>query len=270
LLTAGRTFSVVFIGYMDKSYYQITPELASQIRLVMADVDGTLIPSGDDSISAVVFEMISRLQKQGIVVGLVSGRTLPELESLASRLDINGPIIAENGGVAKLRANSELVDLGYSRQPALKALDKLRALFPDAIKEREDNKDRVVDVVIWSYGVAAEELRRHLEDTQLLDSGYILHLMQKGVSKGRTLMRLLGEIGDSNFSPAEVMVFGDSLTDISLFELFPHSVLIVNPRLPVEQREIMQERARYVSDLPFDEGFAEVALHIIKARVSNV
>ena len=235
----------------------------------MTDVDGTLVSSGD-SISPGVIEAISRLKEQGIIVGLVSGRTLPELESLASRLNISGPIIAENGGVAKLKANSELVDLGYSRKPALEALEKLRALFPDAIKEREDNKDRVVDVVIWSYGVAAEELRKHLGDTQLLDSGYILHLLQEGISKGRTLVRLLGKIGDGNFSPEEVMVFGDSLTDISLFELFTHSVLIINPRLPVEQRELMQERARYVSNLPFDEGFAEVVFHIVKARVSKV
>jgi hydroxymethylpyrimidine pyrophosphatase-like HAD family hydrolase len=254
---------------MNKSYEQITPELARQIRLIMADVDGTLIPSGDDSISSVVLEAISRLQEQGIIVGLVSGRTLPGLESLASRLGITGPIIAENGGVAKLKANGALVDLGYSRQPALESLEKLKALFPDAIKEREDNKERVIDVVIWSYGVATDELRKHLDDTQLLDSGYILHLMQKGVSKGRTLMRLLGEIGDGNFSPAEVTAFGDSLTDISLFELFPNSVLIINPNLPVEQRELMHERARYMSDLPFDEGFAEVAFHIIKVRGSR-
>lgn len=254
---------------MNKSYHQITSELASQITLVMTDVDGTLVSSGD-SISPVAVEAISRLEEQGIIVGLVSGRTLPRLESMASHLGIGGPIIAENGGVAKLKASGELVDLGYSRQPALKALEKLRTLFPDAIREREDNKDRLVDVVIWSHGVAPEELRRHLNDAQLLDSGYILHLLQKGVSKGRTLMRLLGGIGEGNFLPAEVMAFGDSLTDISLFELFPNSVLIINPRLPVEQRELMQERARYVSNLPFDEGFAEVALHIVKVRGGKV
>ncbi|MFC2060859.1 HAD hydrolase family protein, partial [Chloroflexota bacterium] len=250
---------------MNKSFHQITPELANQIRLVMADVDGTLTPGGD-SISSAVLEAISLLQEQGIIVGLVSGRTLPGLESLAFHLDISGPIIAENGGVAKLKANGSLVDLGYSRQPALKALEKLKVLFPDAIREREDNKDRLVDIVIWSYGVAIEELRGHLDDTQLLDSGYILHLLPKGISKGRTLMRLLGEIGDGNLSPVEVMVFGDSLTDVSLFELFPHSVLIINPRLPVSQRELIQEHARYVSKLPFDEGFTEVASHIINMR----
>lgn len=250
---------------MSRSYRQITPDLASQIRLVMTDVDGTL-NYGGDSVSPAVAEVISRLQEQGIIVGLASGRTLPMLESMASDLGISGPLIAENGGAAKLKANDKLMDLGYSRRSALKALDKLKTLFPDAIKEREDNKDRLVDVVIWSYGIATEELRKHLEDTQLLDSGYILHLMQKGVSKGRTLMRLLGEIGDGNLSPAEIIVFGDSITDISLFELFPHSVLIKNPELSIELSQPLQELAEYVSDLPVEEGFAEVALHIIKAR----
>lgn len=253
---------------MSLSYRLITPDLAHQIRLVMTDVDGTL-NYGGDSVSPVVSEAISRLQEQGIIVGLASGRTLPMLESMASDLGIRGPLIAENGGVAKLKANGKLMDLGYSRRSALKALAKLKTLFPDAIKERGDNKDRLVDVVIWSRGITTEELKKHLGDTQLLDSGYILHLMQKGVSKGRTLMRLLSKIGDGNLSPAEVMAFGDSITDISLFELFPHSVQIINPRLSAELSQPLQELVEYVSDLPVDQGFAEVARHIINARESN-
>jgi len=226
----------------------------------MTDVDGTLVSSGD-SISPAVAGAISHLQEQGINVGFVSGRTLPELVSMALHLGINGPIIAENGGVARLSASGELVDLGYSRQPAFEALEKLRELFP---------KDRMVDVVIRSQGVTPEELRRHLGGTQLLDSGYILHLMQGGVSKGKTLVRLLEKMEDGSLSPTEVMVIGDSLTDISLFELFPYSVLIINPRLPAEQREKMRELAKYVSNLPFDEGFVEVASHIVRVRGGKI
>jgi len=231
----------------------------------MTDVDGT-ITTGGDSISSVVFRVIRHLEQQGIIVGLVSGRTLPKLESLAHDLGITGPIIAENGGVAKLKVNGGLVDLGYSRQPALKALEKLKALYPNAIKEREDNRDRLIDVVIWSHGVEVSELRRHLEETQLLDSGYILHIMQEGISKGRTLMRLLGEIAHGSLSAANVMVFGDSATDISLFELFPHCVFITNPRLPTQQRKELKKIAKYVSDLPVEEGFVEVVSHIINVR----
>lgn len=233
----------------------------------MADVDGTLTPGGD-SLKSVVLEAIRRLEEGGVVVGLVSGRTLPGLESMASDLEISGPIIAENGGVAKLKVGGEAADLGYSRQPAIKALEELKRLFPGAIEEREDNKYRSVDVVFRAHRVDTEELGRRLEDVELLDSGYILHAMQKGVSKGGTLMKLLPRIGDGTLSPMEVMVFGDSLTDLSLFETFPHSVLVVNPRLSSEQREMLRNAARYASELPFGEGFAEVAFHILRSRLA--
>lgn len=253
---------------MAQSYRQIDRELARRIRLVMTDVDGTLTPGGD-SLSSAVLEAIRRFGEGGVMVGLVSGRTLPELESLASDVGINGPIVAENGGVAKLKAGGEPADLGYSRQPALEALEKLKTLFPGAIEEREDNKYRLVDVVFRTHGIGTDELRRHLEDVELLDSGYILHLMQKGVSKGKTLMKLLGEIGDGTLSPTQVMVFGDSLTDLSLFEVFPHSVLVANPGLSSEHREIPRNVAKYASERPFGEGFAEVAFHILDGRLDQ-
>jgi len=233
----------------------------------MADVDGTLLASGD-TLSSDVCKAIRCLEEFGIMVGLVSGRTLSGLESMATDLEISGPVIAENGGVAKLKAGGEPVNLGYSRQSAMEALEKLKGLFPGTIKERDDNKDRYIDLVFRLLGIDIEEVRNHLEGVQLLDSGYILHLMQEGISKGTTLLRLLPDIGDGTLSKTEVIVFGDSLTDLSLFETFPYSVLIVNPRLPSEHRGIIGNTARFASELPFGEGFAEVAFHIIDKRTT--
>ncbi len=250
---------------MPQPYRQIGPGLALQIQLVVTDVDGTMT-NADDSLSLAALEAVRQLEEQGIVVGLASGRALPRLEYLVQRAGINGPIIAENGGVAKLTRDDQLADLGYSRQPAMRALEKLKGLFPQAIEETEDDKYRLIDVGIKSHGVETAELRSHLDDVELLDSGYMLHLLQKGVSKGLTLIRLLAKIGDGSLSPDKVMVFGDSTTDISLFQLFPHNVLIVNPRLPAQQRQAVLEVAEYVSDLPFGEGFAQVVLHILDAR----
>lgn len=250
---------------MSQSYQRISTLLARRIGLIMTDVDGT-ITSGGDSISSAVWQAIRHLEEQGIIVGLVSGRTLARLESLAGTLGITGPIIAENGGVTKLNSNSSPIDLGYSRQPALEALAKLKSLYPSAIKEREDNKDRFIDVVIFSHGIEVPELRKHLGNTQLLDSGYILHLMQEGISKGKTLMRLLGEVADGTLTPANVMVFGDSVTDLSLFELFPHSVFITNPRLTTQQFQNLKKVARYVTDHNVEEGFVKVVSHIINVR----
>lgn len=250
---------------MPQAYKRIPPRLVRQIGLVMTDVDGTIIGDGD-SISPAVFQAIRRLEEHSITVGLVSGRTLPELESMAGELGISGPIIAENGGVAKLKADNGLMELGYSRQPALEALAKLKTLYPNAIREREDNRERLIDVVIWAHGIKVSELREHLGETQLLDSGYILHLMQEGISKGRTLTRLLGKVAGGSLSPTNVMVFGDSSTDISLFELFPHSVFIMNPKLTVQQRQGLKKIAGYMGDLPVEGGFVEVVTHIVNIR----
>ncbi|MFC2035942.1 HAD hydrolase family protein [Chloroflexota bacterium] len=253
---------------MPQSYQQISTQIARQVKLIITDVDGT-ITSGGNFINVTVTHAIRRLQKHNVIVGLASGRTLPELESLARKLRITGPIIAENGGVAKLSVDDGLMDLGYSRQPALEALVKLKTLYPNIIREREDNKDRLIDVVIWSHGIEVSELRKHLVKTQVLDSGYILHLIQDGISKGRTLMRILSAIAGGSLTHTDVIVLGDSTTDMSLFQLFPHCVFITNPKLATQQWQGLKKIARYASNLPVEEGFVEVISHIISARTTK-
>src|SRR3989338_2444618 len=137
---------------MSQSFRNISAQLAKQIKLVMTDVDGTIAEGGEPAGPAVA-EAVRCLENRGITVGLVSGRTLPELEQMARDLAISGPIIAENGGVAKLDVNSGLLDLGYSRKPALSTLKKLQRLYPGRVRVRSDNRDRIIDVVIFSNGI---------------------------------------------------------------------------------------------------------------------
>jgi hydroxymethylpyrimidine pyrophosphatase-like HAD family hydrolase len=245
---------------MVASFRYITFDLAKRVKLIMTDVDGTLLARGN-ILSNEVAEALSTLQQAGIVIGLVSGRTLSLLESMAEEFNLTGPIIAENGAIAEVSPQSEMMELGYSRQPAIDALNILKGLYPGEIREREDNAERFIDIVIWADGISVEEIRERIKPTQLLDSGYILHLMQEGINKGRTLSKVIDEM--KVYSPDEVMVFGDSVTDLSLFELFPNNVLIVNPGLPEGQAEIIEKKAAYVSEKQYGEGFTEVALHIV-------
>lgn len=251
---------------MALSYRQIGPEVASRIKLVMTDVDGTLT-SGDGFFPAVVWEAIWLLEAHDIMVGLVSGRTLSRLEAFAGELGISGPVIAENGAVAKVDWQNALADLGYSREPALRDLEKLKKLFPDAIEDGVWNRERLVDLAIRCHGVEIKELRRHLEASELLDSGYLLHIMPRGVSKANTLKRLLGEIDDGGICDEEVLVVGDALTDLSLFRGFCHSVLVINPKLPPEQAFILQQAAGYSSHSVHGDGFAEVIFHLLNTRL---
>ena len=250
---------------MVKSYQSLTRETAKRIKLIMADVDGTL-NTGGDIVSPAVSDAMHQLQKSGIAVGLISGRTDAMLRSMAMDLKISGPLIAENGAVARLTPRGELLDLGYSRQPALKGLEKLKACYPGRIWEREDNRDRMIDMVFRADGITPEEIKSCVEDVQVLDSTYILHMMQKGIDKGGTLKRLLGQMDGAAVRPDEVLVIGDSMTDLSTFKLFPESVLVPNPNIPEADRIILRNTASYISDHGAGEGFVEVALHIIHER----
>ena len=250
---------------MAHSYLQIDCKLANNIRLIMTDVDGT-ITDILGYVEAIAQSALRALVDDGITVGFVSGRTLPRLDPIALDIGINGPIIGENGGIVKLRPTGVLLNLGYSREPALKDMERLKKQFPNAIAPTEDDADRLVDVGLKVQGVDTVELRKHIKESELLDSGYMLHLSQKGISKGGTLKRILPRIGDGSLSPEQVMVFGDSLTDISLFRIFPHSVLIRNPRLSAMDRTAMEDAAEYVSRLELGAGFARVARHILGLR----
>jgi len=247
---------------MSQSYKSITRETAGHLRLIMADIDGTL-NEGGDSVIPEISQTVLKLEEKGILVGLVSGRTGPMLQKMAALLDINGPLISENGAIARLSPTSTPLELGYSKEPAAAALAKLKALYPGKITERWDNRERLIDIVFQAEGVPIGELRRQLPDIQVLDSRYIMHIMQKGISKGRTLLNILPGIAGGNIQVDEVMVAGDSATDLSLFELFPQSLLVRNPVIPPEESLALQKAARYISGLEQGHGFAEVAAYIL-------
>jgi HAD superfamily hydrolase (TIGR01484 family) len=252
---------------MAQDYSRITPELAQRIKMIVADVDGTL--TMEESVGSVVAGLIARLEKSGISVGLASGRTLPRLAPIAEALKITGPVIAENGGVAKLSREQPLLDLGYSQKLAVAAFKHLKALYPDSVKRLPDNKDRNVDFSFTAEGVEPDRLRKHIhdEDVQLLDSGFMLHLLPAGISKGNTLKMLLTRM-TNKLSAYEIMVFGDSETDSSLFVEFPNSALVFNPRMTPHDRKALMALAKFSTKEANEAGFVQIVSHILSMRGS--
>jgi hydroxymethylpyrimidine pyrophosphatase-like HAD family hydrolase len=256
------------------SYKLITPAVARQIKAVMTDIDGTITSSaglkrGERTFHPGVVDTLRRFEADGVTVGFVSGRNIPDLETYASALHISGPLVAENGALAKIKSGAPLFDLGFKRDTVATALQRLNALFPGAIENGQWNRTRTVDLILLLHGVTADEIRKHLTDTELLDSGYIYHLTPKGASKGNTLLRLLQQEDFRSLAPEAVMVVGDAPTDLSLFETFPLSLLILNPTIPPVTRSLLKAQARYVSDAGCVEGFVEVANYILELRNSR-
>ena len=56
---------------------------------------------------------------------------------------------------------------------------------------------------------------------------------------------------------------------MSLFELFPHGVLVPNPTLDVHHRQELEQVAGYISDRASEEGFIEVTSHILNVRSNH-
>lgn len=103
--------------------------------LVVTDLDATLL---DHSYSWAAAEpALRRLRAQGVPVVLNSSKTLAEMEALAAALDLESPIVAENGGLIALPHGSGQmpdsvpeysIDIkGLPRQTLLRAAHALRA-----------------------------------------------------------------------------------------------------------------------------------------------
>jgi Cof subfamily protein (haloacid dehalogenase superfamily) len=74
------------------------PVSGSTIRLVIADVDGTLVTQ-DKVLTARAISSVSRLREADVLFALTSGRPPKGMKMLVDALDLSEPISAFNGGV---------------------------------------------------------------------------------------------------------------------------------------------------------------------------
>ena len=75
----------------------LDPTLAASIRLVVSDIDGTLVRN-DKSLSERTIEAVRRAREAGIAFTLISARPPSGLGALIDELSLAGPVGAFNGG----------------------------------------------------------------------------------------------------------------------------------------------------------------------------
>jgi len=212
---------------------------------LITDIDGT-ITDADGRLHLPAVEGIQRLEKAGVLVGLISGRPYSIVRMLGEYLGLSGPLIAENGGVGFFCGHHFVIG---SRRAADEAVEALRGLIP--LEPTWDNQCRQTDYAL-DGGVNVEELKRLLIEkciqAELQVSSIMVHLAKKGVTKRAGLEYCLKMAG---VTTDEVVVAGDSDSDISLFEGFQASLA------PANCTEGVRRLAHYRADLAFGEGFCE-------------
>ena len=150
-----------------------------QVKAVVVDIDGTL---ADDS-RRVDLEAVSALRRvsdSGVPVMLASGNVLPIVYSLATYMGLDGPMIAENGGIVCHRHRVWILgDPGEPRRALEHLADKMpvERIFTDRWRETE--------IGLVEGGTDIEEMRRLLEgfDVDVQRTGWALHVMGRGMDK---------------------------------------------------------------------------------------
>ena len=260
------------------------PSVSTNVRLVLADVDGTLVTS-DKELTPRALASISRLRDANILFTITSGRPPKGMKMLVDAISLSEPIFAFNGGVVftpdyDVRA-SHLV-------PADVAVDVLRLIrehglatwlytetdwyVPDPTAPhvaREQWTVKFPPLVVSDFGPHLdhavkivgvsddfEAVARCEKDMQAWggtrisaerSQPYYLDVTNVNANKGE-VARMLSQL--LAIPPAQIATIGDQSNDVLMFEQSGVSIAMGNASQDV------QHAATYITTSNDEEGFA--------------
>ena len=219
------------------------------LRALLTDIDGTITdPSRRINIGAVA--TIRSLVDDGVEVILASGNTACFMDALCKMIGTRGSFIAENGGVFRIGFTGSLHingDVMLSKTAIGILQDNLRKTGSTLDLFNPDYRfsDRA-----FARTVPAEKVREILTGfpVQVIDTGYAIHVQEKGINKGTALAALAKELG---IDLQDVMAIGDSVNDIPMLERAGTGVTVANAHPDTKKA------ASYVTKKEYGDGFIE-------------
>ncbi|BAK84487.1 Cof-type HAD-IIB family hydrolase [Komagataeibacter medellinensis] len=256
---------------------------ASQIRLVLADVDGTLVTK-DKILTPRAIRAVERLRERGILFTITSGRPPKGMKMVIDPLKISEPIAGFNGGMMvrpdfsviearTLPADTARKVIGIIRDHKADpwvyngndwivskldaphvAREQWTVKFPPVVGDVEAKLDQVVKITGVSDDLdlmkrLEHDLQQTLGDTAsaALSQPYYVDVTNKDANKGGVVMALERLLG----IPASQMVtLGDQPNDVLMFRKSGMSIAMGQASPDV------QKQATHVSTSCEEEGFA--------------
>lgn len=220
-------------------------------KIVVADVDGTLIaPGGENSenISPRLINAVKETQKRGVVFSLATARSLDRLVGLVKKLKLNSPIILDNGAriydclVEKYIYNSFIPQKNIG--DILSVLKQFNyTIYIDDVKIRNvyhagnpQNYTDVVKIVILHVSPReAQEIfetvsrNRELQVTKSVSGENpvkeSIHITSFEAAKEKALKRIADLLG---VNMQEVLTIGDSYNDLFIMKASGFKVAMGN------------------------------------------
>jgi phosphoglycolate phosphatase len=218
-------------------------------KAVVCDVDGT-ITDPRKVIQTLGIETLRRAQDKGLAVMLASGNVLPIAYGLSTFIGLEGPVVAENGGIVSYR---DEVHLLFSNEWPLKAFAHLekempgvRRLYTDQWRQTEVALNRHADL---------EKVRELLQDwpVEIEATGFAIHIMERGHSKMAGIVKACQLL---DLDPSEVVAFGDADNDAIMLKGCGYGVAVGNAS------ELAKKAADYVAKKHHSEGVLEGLEHL--------
>ena len=225
------------------------------IKLILSDMDGTLLPFGAVTVSQRTHEAVLAAQQAGIHFGPASGRDRAALlpafygdqRCVSTGIMANGKQVFLNGEALLPFEGSFALANVISEDPyspttsyalGIAAGDEAARVNIAGARQAITPADELPsDGAVISAGIfvdtrlnAVDDLRRIAESTcpDLAfpqPSPFFLDVIERGWTKASALSALLDAMG---VTPEEVAYFGDSENDLTMLEAIPNSYAVAN------------------------------------------
>lgn len=226
-----------------------------KIEAIAVDIDGT-ITDDKRKICISAIESLRAAEKAGIPTIIVTGNVVNYAYATEVLIGCSGGLVAENGGmIFKEGYNNNAVEILVNSEYIEKADAHLKEkLGKDYSKHAShDNNYRATEVVFYKTiqrEIIEDALKDYefIDELEIYDSGFALHVTDKRVNKGSSLKRLCEKNG---INMDNVMAIGDSENDEDFLKEVGVKVAVGNAD------DTLKEISTYVCEKNFGDGVAE-------------
>ncbi len=257
---------------------------AKGIRLVLSDVDGTLVTS-KKRLTNETMRAVQRLGEEGILFAITSGRPPRGLTMLIEPLELTTPIAAFNGGLIVDKELSTMEELSIKDEfvgPIIEILiahdlsvwvyqrtdwfvldlnglhvareAKVCQFSPSEVATFDDVRGDIIKVVgvsddpdVIAKGIAALDKVLANDVSATSSQSYYVDVTHRDANKGGVVDYLARKY---TIDPSEIAVIGDMTNDVLMFARAGLSFAVANAPPDVQQA------ATYVTSSNNDNGFA--------------
>ena len=225
------------------------------IEAIAVDIDGT-ITDETRKICISAIEALRKAENNGIPTIIVTGNVVNYAYACEVLIGCSGGLVAENGGIVfKEGENNNAVETMVDREFVTSAEKHLKEKLGDEFDKHasHDNMYRLTETVFYKTidkNVLKDALKdfQYINELEIYDSGFALHITDKRVNKGTSLKYLCER---NRINMKNVMAIGDSQNDEDFLKEAGYKIAVGNAD------DKLKELSTYTCEKSYGDGVAE-------------